>query len=256
MLSVAVCSLRGAPGASTVAAGLAAAWPVTDAGRVVLVEADPAGGVLAARWALSENPGLLDLAARNRAGDLAAVEAAAQAWTDTAGVVVAPTDPDAVAGLLASASGQVVDTLAGLGVPVVVDVGRLSRKSMALPLAVRAARAVVVCPRRLDAAAGMAPWAARLVDTGARPVLVAVGDGPYSPAEVAASAGLELAGVLPSDRRGAAALWAGDRRRLRRSVLWRALRQLAADLAAATTTAVSVVPEPVRLVSPTEGDSP
>ena len=46
----AVGSLRGAPGATTLAMGLAAAWPATTGRRCVVVEADPNGGVLAARF--------------------------------------------------------------------------------------------------------------------------------------------------------------------------------------------------------------
>lgn len=57
---IVVCSLRGAPGTTTLASGLCALWPEPDR---VLAEVDPAGGTLAADWRLRVRPGLVDVAA-------------------------------------------------------------------------------------------------------------------------------------------------------------------------------------------------
>lgn len=257
MLAVAVCSLRGAPGATTAAAALAATWPVGEGDRVVLVESDPAGGVIASRWNLTEDPGLLDLASARGVTTMPELSDIAQAWTESAGVVVAPSDPDAAAGLLSSGSAVIVDALTRSPHTIIVDVGRLAIKSMALPLAARSVRTVVVCPRRLDAVAGMAPWINRLRDAGVIPVMVTVGKGPYSAHEVAAAAGLDLVGSLPDDPRGAALLWGGDRRRFKRSMLWRSARQIASSLAAEVTTPATPPPQPPpNVTSPTsEGSS-
>jgi hypothetical protein len=66
MTVVAVCSLKGSPGATTLACLLGAAWPAT--GTVVLVEADPAGGDCAARFGLSARVGWTSLSAAVRRG--------------------------------------------------------------------------------------------------------------------------------------------------------------------------------------------
>lgn len=68
-------NLKGSPGATVVAAGLAAAWPEADR---VLVEADPSGGVLAARWRLQSKPGLLELSTRSSTQPDEALEAGVQ----------------------------------------------------------------------------------------------------------------------------------------------------------------------------------
>ena len=72
---VAVASVKGAPGVTTTALALAAAWPAAvDGGvRPVVVEADAAGGDVAARLGLPHAPGLLDVAVAARRPDERAV---------------------------------------------------------------------------------------------------------------------------------------------------------------------------------------
>src|SRR5262249_57798282 len=62
---VVVAGGKGAPGATTTALGLASAWTGQ---RRVVVEADPDGGVLAARLGLGLAPGLMTVAAAPRPG--------------------------------------------------------------------------------------------------------------------------------------------------------------------------------------------
>jgi hypothetical protein len=62
---IGVGSVSGAPGASCAALGMAGLWPQHPA---LPVEADPSGGVIAARFGLSRGPGLNDLAAAARHG--------------------------------------------------------------------------------------------------------------------------------------------------------------------------------------------
>ncbi len=54
---IAVCSLKGSPGVTTWALALAACWPRP--ASAVLVECDPSGGSLAARFGLAPAPGLV-----------------------------------------------------------------------------------------------------------------------------------------------------------------------------------------------------
>src|SRR5262249_61331290 len=65
---IAVASVKGAPGVTTLALGLAALWPELGA---VLVECDPDGGDLAARFGHHPDPGLASLAAAARTGSRA-----------------------------------------------------------------------------------------------------------------------------------------------------------------------------------------
>ncbi|WP_261570133.1 MinD/ParA family ATP-binding protein [Frankia gtarii] len=64
---IAVGSLKGSPGATTLALALADRWPA-DGGEPLVVEADPAGGDLGARFGLAAGRGLVSLAAAGRRG--------------------------------------------------------------------------------------------------------------------------------------------------------------------------------------------
>ena len=170
---IAVASMAGAQGATTTALGLAACWPRAEAVPVV-VEADPSGGDLAARWDLEARPGLAEAGA-----------AAAAADQPGPGVLTAGAQQIAVAGrevtvVCASMGGsEVAPALAVLTAPgskalvdpdgwVVADVGRLDEASPAWPL-VAAADCTVVVARadleglahlraRFETLAGRAPW--------------------------------------------------------------------------------------------------
>ncbi len=67
MTLVALCSLKGAPGVTTLSCLLGAAWP--GPGPVMLVEADPSGGDLAARFGLSSRVGWTSLTQSSRRSD-------------------------------------------------------------------------------------------------------------------------------------------------------------------------------------------
>ena len=66
MSVVAIVGAKHSPGATTLAVALASAAPVDQ--RALVVEADPAGGDIAARAGMSLDPGLLTLAAAGRRG--------------------------------------------------------------------------------------------------------------------------------------------------------------------------------------------
>jgi hypothetical protein len=208
---VAVLSVKGSPGVTTFATALAARWPAPH--RPVLVEADPSGGDLAARFSLESTPGLLSLAAAaRRSADPALVWQHAQALPGGLPVVTAPPDADRARGAL---SALTPDPAAGAGVlrtagnvpdaVLIVDCGRIDTGSPALPI-VRAADAMVLLtgahaddlahlPRRLPAIGRWSP----------HPVMLLVGEG-YSPAEVARELGVPPLGRVPDDPRGAAVL--------------------------------------------------
>jgi len=218
-------SLRGAPGASTAALAIALAWPRPR----VLVEADPDGGVLAARWGLRTRPGLADLAARAgrglRAGDVH--ELGQQVGPLPA--IVAPSGADAATAAV-RALADVLATLARTDeLDVIVDAGRLRPDSAALPLVVGAGASLVVLRPVLDQVAAAA---AAGVSAGKHHLLL-VGERPHGAAEVADALGSPVLGVLADDGRGAA-------QPLRRSTAYgRSVRTVAQTLAANARQALS-----------------
>jgi hypothetical protein len=135
-----------------------------------------------------------------------------------------------------------------------VDCGRLSAASPALALARRAALTILLCRPNIDEINALVPAVAELSPVGCTLGLVCVGHQPYQPAEVAASAGLPLLGVLPVDHRAAAEF---DRngidsgRAFRRS----ALAQTAAELTEVVRARCASVLSPVQYRSPSPAPS-
>jgi hypothetical protein len=221
---ICVGSVRGAPGATTLALVAAGSWPRP----VVLVEADPAGGVIAVRYQLGRSPGLAELAAaaRNHAAP-DAIWNTAQSLPGGLPVVAAPESGDIVSGILTDVASALGTWCRQLDQPdVLVDCGRLTTSSPAIAL-VAAADAVAVTTR--PTAEDLYPTAhraraLRLQVPHASVGLVLVGERPYGPAEVAAQLGVEVLGVVADDRHSAEALTGGGAsRRLRRSPLVRSI---------------------------------
>jgi hypothetical protein len=231
----AVGSLRGAPGATTLAMGLAAAWPATTGRRCVVVEADPNGGVLAARFdELRADRTIADAAvALRREVDIDRLLATARpVW---GAVPVIPCHPSAeqTTAVLVNAADRLATGLAGaFDVDAIADVGRLVARSPALPLARRAVATLLLSGTRFEDVAILATRVRELRAAGVEPFMVAVGDAVYDPEDVAREADLPLFAVLPHDPRSAAALVDGTLGdgRLRRSLLWRTICEAASRL--------------------------
>ncbi|NUT52514.1 MAG: chromosome partitioning protein [Saccharothrix sp.] len=208
---ISVLSLKGSPGATTLAVALAARWPAP--ARALVVETDPSGGDLGLRFSLSSTPGLVSLAAAaRRGGDADLVWGHTQQLPGGLPVISAPPDADQACAALAALA---PDPPGGLGVlraaanqpptVVIADCGRVDPGSPALPI-VRSSDAVVLLsrahaddlahlPRRLPTVARWSP----------NPVLLLVGEG-YSTAEVARELGVPPLGRVPDDPNGAAVL--------------------------------------------------
>lgn len=231
---VAVGSLSGSPGVTSMAAGLAALWPRAGA---LMVEADPAGGDLAARFGLHREPGLAGLAAAIRHGHQSGGLAVyVQRLYVGADVVLGPVGAQAAATVAALAAGHGPGVLVAAGQtrPVILDVGRLQGGSPALPL-VAAAQVLLVAVRPwLDALDTLDAWRSYLSRLTWRGDvrLVVIGNGQFRGGAVGRNLGMPVLGQLPSDRRGAGVLagrlTAG--RGWSRLPLPRALRALATDL--------------------------
>jgi MinD-like ATPase involved in chromosome partitioning or flagellar assembly len=228
----------GAPGATTTAVALASAWP---ARRCLVVEADPDGGVLAARWGLGCEPGLVSAAASTRRElTTAELERHCQRVDSGLEVLCAPTTPEQTRSALGVAAGVLAERLAGLDAIAFVDVGRAWPTSVEVAPFVRAADAVlVVCRPRLDQLAQLVARHRAAYALAARCGVVLVGDHPYPPREVADLFGGEerdaIWATLPVDARtaevygGQASVWNWA---TRRAPLVRAASELAGDVAA------------------------
>lgn len=262
---LAVTYLKGRPGATTTALGLAAAAPA-DA-RATVVECDPAGGDLMRRLELAATPSLVDLAAAARGATDADTAFAAGAQPVTVGDVVVPVVAAPAGGAQTRAA---LPELAGTGRAVlmapdrlvVADCGRLSTGSAAWPV-LRLADVVLVMARaRADELAHLREALAELVDAGAdRLVVLLAAGGVYPAAEVAQvlqthvaeelardPGAVEVLGPLPDDRKTAALLrgelLAG--KRWRRLPLMRAYASVLDDVAADLTVAPPASSDPAR----------
>jgi hypothetical protein len=124
---VALTSVKGAPGVTTAALALASVWPPDR--RIVVVEADPAGGDIAARFALPADPSVVTLATslrHERASPAGAILVeCCQELPGGLAVLVEPVSPTEAR----SALDMIADSLASLatdgGVDVILDCGRM-----------------------------------------------------------------------------------------------------------------------------------
>jgi MinD-like ATPase involved in chromosome partitioning or flagellar assembly len=243
MTLVVVGSVAGSPGATSLAIGLAATWPDPGRRRVV-VEADPDGGRLGAELGVGIEPGLMALALAARTAtalmpdDL--VERGAAGVADWS-VVPAPASSEQTHSALVHAAGSLADVMrADPGGPVwVVDAGRLSTRSPALPFAAAADHVLVVTagsfpalqlvPHRVDA----------LRTAGCHVSVVVVQPTSWSTEEIAQFVTADVLVVLPR------VASRGDGPSAMRSSVWRPwwsrVEQAAVYLDATTST--SVVPQ-------------
>jgi hypothetical protein len=226
---VAVCSLSGAPGVTSLATAVAACWPSTPLTVPVLVEADASGGDLAAWHGLDPDQsqkGLVSLAVASRTP--VPVPGAGEAWAQ-AGVVGAPAAeavlryavevPGGLRVVPAPAdpleAGRAVAMLAHnpallqSGRVTVLDVGRAVPGSAGAAL-LRHADIVIVStdPGKVGHAARLracAPILASLRDDGIRLALAITGSCPHPDQEVSQiAAGLPVWARVPHDPVGAA----------------------------------------------------
>jgi hypothetical protein len=230
----AVGSIHGSPGATTLVVGLGQAWPTTDSRQRLVVEADPDGGVLAARYQdLRADRTMADaVVAVRRQFELGRL---LQCTRSVHGLPVLPAPPSADQTHSALVAGG--DRLAaGLAetdsIDALVDVGRLTARSPALPLAQRAAVTLVVARTRFEDVAALSARVVELRAVGVDPWLVSVGSRPYDPSRIADAAELPLFAVIPTDTRAATHLQmgGGTDRRIRRSLLWRTMTEVASHL--------------------------
>ena len=218
-------------GVTTLALALAATWPKDR--PVLLVEADPAGGTLAAESGWPPEPSLVSLAAAARhALDPGLVWEHCQELPGGVAVLAGPASADqarSALGMLAGLSNH----LGTLDADVLVDCGRLDPGAPGAEVFEGADAVVLAARPRLADLHSLATWReANPFDSG-RVAVVLVGDGPYPDAEIAAALGVEVLARLPWDPEAARALVSvpASAREVRLSPLVRAARSLADRLA-------------------------
>jgi MinD-like ATPase involved in chromosome partitioning or flagellar assembly len=232
-------SAKGSPGVTTSVLALASVWPRT----AVVVEADPAGGDIAAglgRGAWPAGAGLTDLVVdiRTCGADDALRHRA---------VRLAPHCPLALAGLGAPQQAAAVpwERLGNefrriADADILVDCGRFSPSDGTSALVGRSDRVVVVTGSSLRSVRATARLVPLLDERGDHHGLVVVGpDRPYDAAEIADSCGAPLLGTLPDDGR-TAAVWSDGHaagRWFARSALQRTAAALAHTLISGPRTA-------------------
>ena len=218
---------RSAPGVTTLALATAS-W----LDRAILVEGDPDGGVLAVRYGLGREPGLVTFTAARAAAPDSLLEHA-QRLPGGLPVVVAPETAEKSGRLWRLAGAQLSDALAALENHVaVVDAGRLSPSSPALHLVAKASLVLLVARPSAEELIAADDRLTHLAATGGRVGLVLIGERPYAPGDVATELGCEVFGVIADDRRAAKALaGGGGRRAVLGSALMRSARALAGTIA-------------------------
>lgn len=200
MSIVVVGSIAGSPGATRCVLGLAAAWPQTTRPRVV-VEADPDGGRLGAELGVGVEPGLMALALAARTAGLTADELVSRGAAAVADwhVIPAPASAEQTHSALVHAASTLAGVMAGdpEGPLWLIDSGRLSTRSPAMPFATAADHVVLVSrgtfpflqllPHRVEA----------LRAAGCRVTVVAVEPTSWDSEEIADFAGADVVTVLP-----------------------------------------------------------
>jgi MinD-like ATPase involved in chromosome partitioning or flagellar assembly len=246
-IRVAVAGIGGGAGVSTLSALLCATWPND---RLIGVEADPDGGVWAARFGLSgldDAPGVASMIAsfRSFGDDPEGALAHTQLLWDGPRVACVSTTPS-VARRIVKVLVDVWDDLTSLlpeDADLIVDVGRWRSDGSSAALFGRSDAAIVVVRPYLEWLEHLAREAPLLLAKG--PVGVVVrGDGPYSPSDVvrfveqaSEAAGrpgdLSVIGTLAEDTKALAIMTRGGKTStLRRSSLIKSAQSISNAIAA------------------------
>lgn len=196
--TVAVTQLRGGPGGTTFALGLAAVAAEQGAGW--LVEADPAGGVLVGRCEqLDGRRSLVDLAfpsAQAPGGPPELAASAAQALGNTS-VIIAPEQPTRAYECVARPKHRWPANLRHLPGWVVVDCGRLFPGSPAVDVLRYADAVVVVTPPEGGDVYRFLQWSTEGQRVVESPLLVTSGPGRFTPRQLAREVGDAYLGPIP-----------------------------------------------------------
>jgi MinD-like ATPase involved in chromosome partitioning or flagellar assembly len=226
---IAVGSIRSC-GVTTIAAALGAVWP--EGRDMVVIEADPVGGTVAAESGWASEPSLVTLAAAARRRlEPALIFDHTQSLPGGGRVLAAPASSDLARDALSMLT-PLLDQLHEFEADVVIDCGRLESSGVTRTLWDGADSALVAVRPRLGDLQALATWCEVAPSDLKRIKLVVVGDGPYGDTEIAETLGLDVVAHVPWDPKAARALFEQPTttRELRLSPLVRCARSLAERL--------------------------
>lgn len=231
---VAVAGVSGSVGVTAASLALAAWWPEGQTAGVV--EVDPTGGDVAARWGVAFRPGLVEVAAAADAGGVGEeplvygvqhLEVAGH----RVGVVCAPPGGRQVAAALPVVSPPASKALNPAVGVAVADVGRLWPDSPVWNLVEYAEVTVLLVEGSVSAVAHLRSHLTALSARRAGPVLVVCAGGEYLPGDVAAALAeferVEVLGAMPAPGVVYGAMRGLARRRASRE--WSRLAAIVAD---------------------------
>lgn len=230
-MMIALFSLSGAPGVTTVSLALAGSWPSADPVR--MVEADASGGDVAAWWDVPPWPGVVDLAAASRSGqdhERPDLFSSTQVLPGGTRVCVAPSTAERTTAALELLAQNPKALRNGV---TVVDLGRVGPEGASAALLGAADLAVAVTTgdaaqlkRVKEASSG---WSSQ----NGPPIGAAVLGAEHSSREISSALGVPVWARLPRDRKAAAFLAnRADPPRIHRRPLIKVARELAHTLIA------------------------
>src|ERR1700722_10095765 len=230
-------------GVTTLAAALAATWPPDR--RLLVIEADPAGGSMAALAGWAAEPSLMTLAAAaRRNGETRLIWEHCQQVPGGSSVVAAPASSDQTRTALELLE-ELLTRLSELDVDVLVYCGRLPPDSPTWGMWDSVERKIVVVRPRIGDLQSLATWFEVHDEMNDELACVAIGDGAYPDREIAEALGLEVLARVPWDPGAAEAVFTlpASAREVRMAPLVRSARTLGAQLAGCDAAASLDAPE-------------
>jgi MinD-like ATPase involved in chromosome partitioning or flagellar assembly len=236
---IAVGSVRGAPGVTSWALLLAAAWPAELAVERAALETDVSGGVCGARYGLGVDPGAVSLtAALRRTEDTVPVEAHGRWLAGGVWVVPGPESAEQAARLWENSAEAVAERLVADPRVWFADLGRLVPRAPELTFAARAMFTVLVTGPDTEQLVGVPTRVAALQRTcGGRIGVLVVGNAAHPSDELRSFFGVEevWTAAASGDLRAEVGAVLDGRPRARRSMVWRDALDCASRIAALTT---------------------
>jgi len=238
MTLITICSAKHSPGVTTLGQALALQT------GAFFIEADPAGGDLAARWGVPTDPGMLTLAAASRRGvsrDLIDRHGQSPAGYP---VLVAPPSAEQSRSAILTLGRPFAEHLAS-GTDItpstdhigaVADCGRWDPASPCVDLVAESSVTLVVLRPTVESVAQVRTRLASIAVIARHVLVITIGSRPYGSDEVATALGDVTTFGLASDERSASFVRSGRSldRSLRRAPLIRSVADLIAELHAVT----------------------
>lgn len=238
MTLISICSAKHSPGVTTLGQALALQT------GALFIEADSAGGDLAARWGIPTDPGMLTLAAASRRG--VSPELIHRHSQSPAGypVLVAPPSAEQSRSAVLTLGRPFAERLAdrtGITpltdhIGAVADCGRWDPVGPCVDLVAESSMTLVVLRPTVESVAQVRTRLTSISAIARNVVAITVGSRPYGSDEVAAALGDVTTFGLASDERSASLIRSGRPldRNLRRAPLMRSVADLIAELHAVT----------------------